>query len=173
MPKIRGGKGSRCLKWVADAQPSTGPPSPKRWSSHIATGPTEHPCHRRLKTTVTISDTTTSSSNRSAHTASSKAKATPNGVFLKSIVENVQITLDRLVLESIFGLQFINAAPFNLTRKLAKDLGWQHASNLTPTEAAALKVILPDTLCTPNVAMSLLGCKRPLLLSASSLIRFN
>ncbi|KAJ8437464.1 hypothetical protein Cgig2_012904 [Carnegiea gigantea] len=85
------------------------------------------------------------------------AQATPNGVFLKSIVKNVELTLDRSVLESIFWLKFINTTPSNLTCKHAKDLGWQHASNLTPTEAAVLKVTLPDTLSTANVVTVLAG----------------
>ncbi|KAJ8435565.1 hypothetical protein Cgig2_020027 [Carnegiea gigantea] len=166
MPKTTGEKGSWCPKWVADAQPSTGPTPPKCWSSCIATSVVERPCHQRLKTTVTISDNTTSFGNRFAQTPFSSAspvslpivlgffeklakhncmrllnlgdsvyprlvrlfyanlevKATPNGIFLKSIVKNVQITPGRSVLESIFGLQFINTAPSNLACKCAKAL---------------------------------------------------
>ncbi|KAJ8420856.1 hypothetical protein Cgig2_025550 [Carnegiea gigantea] len=98
------------------------------------------------------------------------SQTTPNGVFVRSKVKNVKLTLDYLVLESIFGLKFINTAPFNLTRKCVKDLclsqfaypykiaeGWQHTSSLTPTEAAALKVTLLDALSTPNVATVLAG----------------
>jgi len=40
---------------------------------------------------------------------------------LDNIVKNVKITLNGSVLETIFGLKFINNAPSNLTRKLAKE----------------------------------------------------
>jgi len=39
-----------------------------------------------------------------------------------SIVKSIKITLSHSILESIFGLKFINTTPSNLTRKWAKDL---------------------------------------------------
>jgi len=54
--------------------------------------------------------------------ANLEAQASPNGVVLKSIVKNVKLTLDRSVLESIFGLKFINTALSNLNHKRVKDL---------------------------------------------------
>ncbi|KAJ8437465.1 hypothetical protein Cgig2_012905 [Carnegiea gigantea] len=156
-------------------------------------------------------------------------QATPNGVFLKSIVKNVKLTLDHLVLESIFGLKFINTASSNLTCKHAKGLCLsqfacphkiaeykrqnktppyhflsnprnaspsQCLSSLPPPSKAfdftkpniegsntplTLHLLKPlpskslfQTLFLPRMLLLfLLGCKRPLPLSASSLIRFN
>ncbi|KAJ8420626.1 hypothetical protein Cgig2_032404 [Carnegiea gigantea] len=150
MPKTRGGKGSRCPKRVADTPPSTGPAPPKRQSSRITTGLAKRPWRRRLKPTVTISDTTTSFGNRSAQIPYSSASPVSSPTvpgssppataveqpepsstqltvqptrLLDSVpVKNVQITLGRSVLESIFGPKFINTAPSNLTCKHAKDL---------------------------------------------------
>ena len=53
--------------------------------------------------------------------ANLELKSTPDSVSFESIVKNVKITLAPSVLETIFGLKFINNAPSNLTRKLAKE----------------------------------------------------
>ncbi|KAJ8448505.1 hypothetical protein Cgig2_012149 [Carnegiea gigantea] len=51
-----------------------------------------------------------------------ETKTSANGVFFESIFKTVKITLNRPILESIFGLKFIDTAPYNLSRKVAKDL---------------------------------------------------
>ncbi|KAJ8423256.1 hypothetical protein Cgig2_001992 [Carnegiea gigantea] len=47
-----------------------------------------------------------------------ETKTTTNGVFFESIVKSVKITFNRTVLESMFGLKFIDTALHNLSRKL-------------------------------------------------------
>ena len=49
-------------------------------------------------------------------------KSSANGVFFESLVKSVKITRSCSTLKSIFGLKFIDIAPPNLTRKMAKDL---------------------------------------------------
>jgi len=49
-------------------------------------------------------------------------KSTHDGVILESLMKHVRIALSRSILEIIFELKFINNAPSNLIRKLAKDL---------------------------------------------------
>ena len=61
--------------------------------------------------------------------ANLKTKTTANGVFFESVVKSVKITLSRSVLESIFGLKFVDTAPPNLSRKVAKDLCLQQFAN--------------------------------------------
>jgi len=43
------------------------------------------------------------------------------GYFFESYVKQVRITLSRSILETIFGLKFIDNAPSHLTQKLAKE----------------------------------------------------
>ncbi|KAJ8427671.1 hypothetical protein Cgig2_016764 [Carnegiea gigantea] len=49
-------------------------------------------------------------------------KFSAKGVLFESLGKSVKIILRRYVLESIFGLKFIDTAPPNLTQKIAKDL---------------------------------------------------
>ena len=53
--------------------------------------------------------------------ANLELKSSLNDVFFESVVKNVRITLSRLVLETIFGLKFVDNAHSNLTQKLAKE----------------------------------------------------
>ncbi|KAJ8428241.1 hypothetical protein Cgig2_025055 [Carnegiea gigantea] len=66
------------------------------------------------------------------------------GVYLVSLVKTVPITINHSFLKTVFSLKFTDPAPPSLTRKMAKDLGWIHISELTPAEATELKVQSPE-----------------------------
>ncbi|KAJ8425025.1 hypothetical protein Cgig2_007162 [Carnegiea gigantea] len=72
----------------------------------------------------------------------SQTKTIANGVFFEIVVKSVKITLSHPVLESIFGLKFVDTAPPNLSRK-----------------ASSLKIKLPDTTSAPVIANTLTKLK--------------
>jgi len=49
--------------------------------------------------------------------ANLETKTSASGVFFESVVKAVKITLSRPVLESIFGLKFIDTAPITYLEK--------------------------------------------------------
>ncbi|KAJ8436026.1 hypothetical protein Cgig2_007684 [Carnegiea gigantea] len=70
-----------------------------------------------------------------------------NGVYLVSLVKSVPITINRSVLEIVFGLKFTETAPPSLTRKLAKDLCLTHYAcpqKLATYKSTTLQVPLPE-----------------------------
>ncbi|KAJ8423804.1 hypothetical protein Cgig2_006678 [Carnegiea gigantea] len=95
--------------------------------------------------------------------ANLETTSTANGMFFVSIVKFVKITLTCYVLESIFGLKLVDTTPPNLTPKQAQDLcptkGRQHVTDLTPKEASALKVSLPDHRSSYNLTTACIGLK--------------
>ena len=58
--------------------------------------------------------------------ANLNTKIGTNGLYLVSLVKSVQITINWSVLETIFGLKFLNSAPPNFTRKTATELCLTH-----------------------------------------------
>jgi len=84
--------------------------------------------------------------------ANLETKATANGVFFESVVKSVKITLSHLVLESIFGLKFVDIAPLNLSQKVAKDLCLQQFSSPQKLETYTQQNKAPLIMfCTPNL----------------------
>ena len=67
--------------------------------------------------------------------ANLELKSTSEGISVKSFVNGVKISLDRSVLTLIFGMKFIDNAPSNLTRKMAKDLCLTQFACLAKVEA--------------------------------------
>jgi len=67
--------------------------------------------------------------------ANLELKSTSGGVSVESFVKGVKIALDHSVLSVLFGLNFIDNAPLNLTRKAAKDLCLSHYARPTKLES--------------------------------------
>ncbi|KAJ8431940.1 hypothetical protein Cgig2_017426 [Carnegiea gigantea] len=122
-------------------------------------------CTPRFKTTVD---------------ANLETKSSATGVFCVSLVKSIKITATCSILESIFGLKFVDTSPPNLTSKEAKDLclaqfacphyiaaykcqykapSYHHVTDLTPEEASALKVPLSDHPSSPNLIEALAWLK--------------
>ncbi|KAJ8446962.1 hypothetical protein Cgig2_006590 [Carnegiea gigantea] len=70
-----------------------------------------------------------------------------NGVYLVSLVKSVPITINRSVLEIVFGLKFTATTPPSLSRKMAKDLCLTHYAcpqKLATYKSTALQVPFPE-----------------------------
>ncbi|KAJ8420855.1 hypothetical protein Cgig2_023462 [Carnegiea gigantea] len=65
MATIRGKKGSNCSNRASKGQPSVAPAQPQHRSNRIAMAPAKHLCNSPIKTTVAISDNTTTPNNDS------------------------------------------------------------------------------------------------------------
>ncbi|KAJ8421227.1 hypothetical protein Cgig2_034077 [Carnegiea gigantea] len=130
MANTRGGKAPKRPSPASKAKESASFSPPKRRCHRIAAGTSKRACKSATKTTVTILDSPSvsdrssdnSASTQSAIAPSSLIKITANSVFFESIVKSVKITLSCPILESIFGLKFVDTTPPNLSRKVAKDL---------------------------------------------------
>ncbi|KAJ8421764.1 hypothetical protein Cgig2_018957 [Carnegiea gigantea] len=154
MANTRGGQAPKRARQASKSKESGSSAPAKRRSHRIAAGTSKRACKPGIKTTITIPNSPSVSSLSFDNSASTQSatKTTANGVFFESIVKSVKITLSRTVLESIFGLKFVDTATHNLSRKVAKDLCLPQFARPQKLETYTWQNKAPPIMfCTPNI----------------------